>query len=127
MTSNIEITSLIKPVIDGFKAINNEWDNFFELGLSDYLYSQTDKYYFTNTFLHRSEKVKFKDIYYPIKASYKALTSDFSNLDEIFSEYKNITIVGSAGSGKTTLIKHIFLQTIFDQKKIPILIELRNL
>lgn len=127
MTSNIEITSLIKPVIDGFKAINNEWDNFIELGLSDYLYSQTDKYYFTNTFLHRSEKVKFKDIYYPIKASYKALTSDFNNLEDIFSEYKNITIVGSAGSGKTTLIKHIFLQAIFDQKRIPILIELRNL
>lgn len=127
MTPNIEITSLIKPVIDGFKAINNEWDNFFELGLSDYLYSQTDKYYFTNTFLHRSEKVKFKDIYYPIKASYKALISDFNNLDDLFSEYHNITIVGSAGSGKTTLIKHIFLQTIFDKKRIPILIELRNL
>jgi hypothetical protein len=127
MTPNVEVTSLIKPVINGFKAINNEWDNFFELGLSDYLYSQTDKYYFTNTFLHRSEKVRFKDIYYPIKATYKALNTGFDNLDDIFSEYSNITIVGSAGSGKTTLIKHIFLQTIFSKERIPVLIELRNL
>lgn len=127
VTPNIEVTSLIKPIIDGFKALNNEWDNFFEIGLSDYLHSQTDKYYFTNTFLHRSEKVRFKDIYYPIKANYKKLTTDFNNLEDVFSEYNNITIVGSAGSGKTTLIKHIFLQTIYNQKRIPILIELRNL
>lgn len=127
ITPNIEVTSLIKPIIDGFKALSDEWDNFFEIGLSDYLYSQTDKYYFTNTFLHRSEKVRFKDIYFPVKASYKKLTSDFTNVDDIFSEYNNITIIGSAGSGKTTLIKHIFLQAIYSQKKIPILIELRNL
>src|SRR5690606_34896150 len=98
-----------------------------EIGLSDYLYSQTHKYYFTNTFLHRSEKVKFNDIYYPIKANYKNLTTDFGNLNDLFENYNNITIVGSAGSGKTTLIKHIFLQTITDKSKIPILIELRNL
>lgn len=124
---NLEITSLIKPIIDGFKSISNEWDNFLEIGLTDYLHSQTDKYYFTNTFLHRSEKVRFKDIYYPIKANYKKLTTDFYKLDDLFAEYNYITIIGSAGSGKTTLIKHIFLQTIYDQNQIPILIELRNL
>jgi predicted NACHT family NTPase len=95
--------------------------------LTDYLHSQTDKYYFTNTFLHRSEKVRFSDIYYPIKATYKKLTTDFNDLDELFKDYNNITIVGSAGSGKTTLIKNIFLQTIYNQNRIPILIELRNL
>lgn len=127
ITPNVEITSLIKPIIDGFKLINNEWNNFFEIGLSEYLYSQTEKYYFTNTFIHRSEKVRFNDIYYPVKASYKELTSDFDNIENLFTDYKNITIVGSAGSGKTTLIKHIFLQAIQNKSKIPILIELRNL
>lgn len=127
LTPNLEVTSLIKPIIDGFKSINNEWNNFFEIGLTNYLHSQTDKYYFTNTFLHRSEKVRFREIYYPIKATYKKLTTDFYSLDDLFDEYNNITIIGSAGSGKTTLIKHIFLQTIHDRSRIPILIELRNL
>lgn len=127
LTPKAEITSLIKPLIDGFKVASNEWDNFFEIGLTDYLHSQTDKYYFTNTFLHRSEKVRFKDIYYPIKASYKNLETDFNNLEELLTDYNNITIIGSAGSGKTTLIKHIFLQTIYNHERIPILIELRNL
>ncbi|RAU82537.1 NACHT domain-containing protein [Pontibacter arcticus] len=127
ITPNFEVTSLIKPLVDGFKAINNEWNNFFEIGLTDYLHSQTGKYYLTNTFLHRNEKVKFKDIYYPIKATYKKLTTDFHELEDLFEEYSNITIIGSAGSGKTTLTKHIFLQTIYDKNRIPILIELRNL
>jgi predicted NACHT family NTPase len=127
LTPNIEVTSLIKPLADGFKAINKEWDNFFEIGLTDYLHSQTEKYYFTNTFIHRSEKVRLNDIYYPIKATHKHLKTDFSDLPKLFENYKNITIVGSAGSGKTTLIKHIFLQTILNRNRIPILIELRNL
>lgn len=127
ITPNIEITSLINPLVQGFKAVNNEFDNFFEIGLTDYLHSQTSKYYFTNTFLHRNEKVRFRDIYYPIKATYKKLTTDFDKIEDIFDEYNNITIIGSAGSGKTTLIKHIFLKTIENKNRIPILIELRNL
>lgn len=127
MDTQAEITSLITPLVNGFKKLNNEWNDFFEIGLTDYLHNQTDKYYFTNTFLHRSEKVKFKDIYYPINATYKKLTTNFNEIETVFDEYKKITVVGSAGSGKTTLIKHIFLQTIHNKKRIPILIELRNL
>jgi hypothetical protein len=79
MTYQTEISNLVNPLLSAFKAISAEWDNYFEIGLSDYLQSQTEKYYFTNTFLHRSEKVRFNDIYYPIKASYKRLTTDFND------------------------------------------------
>jgi hypothetical protein len=127
MTSSIEVAALLKPLVTTFKALSDEWDNLFELGLTEYLHSQTDKYYFTNTFIHRNEKIRFRDIYYPLKANYKELTTDFTDLESIFEEYNNITIIGSAGSGKTTIIKHIFLQTVSDSDKIPILIELRYL
>jgi predicted NACHT family NTPase len=119
MDTKLEVTNLITPIINSY--------NIFDIGVSEYLHDQTEKYYFTNTFIHRSDKVRFYDIYYPIKATYKALTTDFEDLQGIFEEYKKITIVGSAGSGKTTLIKHIFLHTIKTTNKIPILIELRNL
>ena len=125
--TKLEVTNLITPLINSFKLINNEWKHLLEIGISDYLHSQTEKYYLTNTFIHRSEKVKFDDIYYPLKANYKKLTTDFKNLDNIFENYKNITIVGTAGSGKTTLMKYIFLHSIRTTKKIPILIELRFL
>ncbi len=127
MEPKLEITNLITPIINTYKLLSNEWKHLFEIGISEYLHSQSEKYYFTNTFIHRSEKVRFYDIYYPIKATYKELTTDFEKFDEVLENYNNITIIGSAGSGKTTLTRHIFLHSIKTTKKIPILIELRYL
>lgn len=127
MEPTLEISGILSPLINSIKTINNEWDNLLQLGLTNYLHSQTEKYYFTNTFIHRSEKVRFDEIYYPLKARHGELKTNFSNLDDIFENYKNITLVGSAGSGKTTLIKYLFLSTIRKKNKIPILIELRFL
>ncbi|NIJ56176.1 NACHT domain-containing protein [Dyadobacter arcticus] len=123
----LEITNLIMPLVKAFGLVSDEWKNLFNLGIYDYLQAQTEKYYFTNTFIHRSEKVRFDDIYYPVQARYKELCTPFENLDDVFDEYRNITIVGSAGSGKTTLIKHIFLKILKDNQKIPILIELKSI
>jgi predicted NACHT family NTPase len=127
MELKFEVTNLISPIINTFKTINDEWDHLFEIGLRSYLQVQTEKFYVTNTFLHRGDKVRFDDIYYPIKAKYKNLTTDFSALDDILDEYRNITIVGTAGSGKTTMMKFIFLLTLREQTKIPLLIELKAL
>jgi hypothetical protein len=127
MTPQVEASNLITPVINIFKAINNEWYELMETGLSDYLQNQTEKYYFTNTFLHRAEKVVFDNIYFPIKASYIHLVTDFSELENVLDEYSSIALIGSAGSGKTTLIKYIFLHSIRLRARIPVLVELRRL
>ena len=88
MDSKLEVTNLITPLVNSYKTLSNEWKNLFETGVTNYLHNQTEKYYLTNTFIHRSEKVRFYDIYYPIKANYKALTTNFSQLAEIYDEYK---------------------------------------
>lgn len=127
MQKNIEVTSLITPILDGLKFANNEVKALLEIGIPEYLHSQTEKYYFTNTFLHRAEKVKFDDVYYPVSVAYNHLVTKFENISDVFDEYKYITIIGSAGSGKSTLIKYLFLNSIRSSYKIPILIELRYL
>ena len=126
MDSKLEITNLITPIIKIYNLLGNEWKNLLENGLNDYIHTQTKKYYFTTTFAHRTE-VRFDDIYYPLTATYKDLVTDFTNLSELFENYNNITIVGSAGSGKSTLMKFIFLNSIRASYKIPLLIELRYL
>jgi len=122
-----ELSSFINPIIQIFRAGGDELKNLMDKGLSEYLEIQTEKYYTTNTFLHRSERIRFDKIYYPVCATYKHLTTDFSNIEELFENYPKITIVGSAGSGKSTLMKYVFLKSISSKFKIPILIELRNL
>lgn len=122
----LEITNLINPLVKIFGLIDNEWNNLMENGLREYLQSQSEKYYFTTTFIHRTE-VRFHEIYYPLTASYKELTTTFKDLKTVLEDYSNITLVGSAGSGKTTLMKFIFLNAIKSSFKVPLLIELRNL
>jgi hypothetical protein len=127
METNIEISNLVNPIINGITLINNEFKNLTEYGLANYLRIQTEKYYLSNNFLYPYEKVKFNDSYFHITASYRFLNTDFSNAEEIFSNYKNITLIGHAGSGKTTLIKYIFFQFIKKAQRIPVVIELRAL
>ncbi|WP_405569325.1 NACHT domain-containing protein [Winogradskyella sp. Asnod2-B02-A] len=127
MQKNIEVTSLITPILDGLKFANAEAKALLEIGIPEYLHNQTEKYYFTNTFLHRAEKVKFDDIYFPVSVRYNRLITKFDKISEVFDEYKYITIIGSAGSGKSTLIKYLFLNSIRSSYKIPLLIELRYL
>ena len=122
-----EVSKLILDFKDTFKLGVNEIKNFLDEGVIDYLNKQTSKYYYTNTFLHRGDKVKFDEVYYPVKLSYKRLTTSFENIPEVFDEYKYITVVGSAGSGKSTFIKYLFINSIRQSFKIPILIELRQL
>ncbi|PWH82852.1 hypothetical protein DIS18_11530 [Algibacter marinivivus] len=127
MQSKIEVTNLISPIISIYKALNDEWKNLLDEGLYTYTHSQLSKYYYVNTFLHRWEKIKFTEVYYPIKSKYKELETDFTDLDDLFKEYQYFSLVGKAGSGKSTLVKHIFIQCLKQKLKLPILIELRNL
>ncbi|MCB9292103.1 MAG: NACHT domain-containing protein [Lewinellaceae bacterium] len=127
MQSNLEVTNLISPIISSLKNAKNELENLLQYGVEDYLYTQTEKYYYTNTFLYRYDKVRFKDVYFPVSAKYKKLTTNFEKLNDVFGEYHNIIITGTAGSGKSTLVKYIFLNSIEKFYKLPILIELRHL
>jgi len=127
MDRSLEVTGLIKPFVDFLKIANNEIKNLLEIGVNEYLNNQTSKYYHTNTFLHRAEKVVFDKVYFPVTVSYNHLDTKFENIKDIFEEYKYITIIGSAGSGKSTLVKHLFLNSIRQNHKIPVLIELRHL
>lgn len=127
MTTQLEVTSLITPITNAIKSLDDERKNLLNIGLYNYLESQTEKYYFTNTFLHRDQKVRFYEIFYPVSINYNRLTTKVDQLSELFEEYKNITLIGSAGSGKSTLVKHIFLSSLRQNFKIPVLIELRSL
>lgn len=127
MQNKLEVSNLLTPFIKSISLLSDEVKNLLKLGLLDHINDQLGKHYFVNTFLHRHEKVRFKDIYYPVKAKYSQLTTDFENLDSLFDEYKYISIIGTAGSGKSTILKYLFLKFISNGSRIPILVNLRDL
>lgn len=127
--------SIVATLIETFKDQllnlgNNIKDKYlfiYKNGLIDYINNFYEKYSSIKTFIYRDEKVNFYDIYYPIKIQNKKKLIEINDFNEIFENNKKITIIGNAGSGKSMLTKHIFLLSIKNCKRIPIIIELRNL
>ena len=126
MDKSVEVTSLIQPVLDLLKVSGDEISVVLENGLRNYLSSQITKYYYVNTFIHRYEKVKLEDVYFKLSAKYLKLQTNFSDLDSVLNNYRYISIVGDAGSGKTMLSKYIFIKLIKLGKYVPIYITLRD-
>jgi hypothetical protein len=116
-------------IINILKGVKDEYINFFEASVTKYIEDRKNKLSHTNTFLFPDEKVRFYDVYYPlsltIRESEKKINSD-NLLQHLFSKSNVASIFGIAGSGKTMLMKHCFLQCYQTLYKIPIYIELRD-
>lgn len=121
------ITEFSKQSSNVLKDIKGEAQHFFDNGLANYLEKQRVKFINTKTLLHRTTPVPFYDIYLPTRLSCKSKKIETNSINRVFWESQFITIIGDAGSGKSTLVKHLFLNSITEQFCIPILIELRYL
>lgn len=117
-----------EPLFKLSKDLKTEFLQLFDNGLPEYIDNFYDKYSKTKTFIYRDEKVNFYDIFFPV--CLKNNSEKIEVIDDLKKLFKNrnfITIIGSAGSGKSMLMKHIFLSTVKQSFKIPIVVELRNL
>jgi predicted NACHT family NTPase len=105
----------------------DEIKQYINKGLKRYLDKHKTKYSKIKTLLRGNTPVYLYDIYYPLKLKAKKGTVSTDSISELFKKCNYITIIGDAGSGKSTLVKHLFLNSIKEKVGIPILIELRDL
>lgn len=125
------IPVLIKKILEEMKPIisnvNDKTRQYFEIGLKKYLEKKFDQYSELKTLLKGNTPVYIYSIYYPLKLKNEDEVIDTNNVSNIFEKSNAVTIIGDAGSGKSTLIKHLFLNTIKTGYAIPVLVELRYL
>lgn len=125
-----KIASFFKePLTEIYNDVRDEYLQYFENGLTEYTSQFLDKFSKTKTFLHRDERFHFYDIFFPVDIRDLSAKKSFnsSNTNDFFKESNYITIIGNAGSGKSMLMKHLFLSSIKSGSRIPIFIELRYL
>lgn len=123
------LTVFKEPLAKISKSFKDEFLQIFNNSLSEYLDNYFEKYSKTKTFIFRDERVDFYDIFFPVtvESSRGGIINTLINLNVLFDEKQFITIIGSAGSGKSMLMKHLFLSAVKKTNRIPIVLELRNL
>lgn len=95
--------------------------------------TQYAKHYYANTLLSTNNRLKLEDIYLParIRSTNKTEKDQFM-IDgmphELLESHSRILITDSAGMGKSTLLRYIYLKALESSyEKIPVLIDLRKL
>lgn len=118
----------INILIDNLcKTINNNYQIYPNNLLIDYLINTCKNIFETHTFYHRKEKVNFLDFYYPLSCKLEGKEVLFKSPVKELREHKFILIEGTAGSGKTSVMKYLFIKTIEEGERIPVFIQLRHL
>lgn len=144
------IISAIKPVINELikNVINPKLDSFVKnLNLTynellipkgehfeEYLYRTYKKYSIINTLVLKNEQRLLKDLYIPLTIYKETIHKNEEEKikitgypESLLKKYNKILITDTAGMGKSTLAKRIYLDIIENGFGIPIYIEMRRL
>lgn len=121
---NLEsISDIAKGII---KAGTNKVNLHLSSTYSKYLTTVLDKYSKVKSFLLRGEPVSLNNIYVPLHVVLNKQTVKSPSLGELAEISSHLILTGSAGSGKSMMMRHILLNSIIEKKKVPIFIELRQ-
>ena len=134
---------LIKSVVDTFvtpklvefkKKFDKIDDKYFvptDEQFREYYHRTYKKLAVVNTLVFNNSQRFLKDIYLPLTLSStndRKIRHKVDNYPhELCEEYGNILVTDTAGMGKSTLMKKIFIDIIDNNIGIPIIIELRRL
>jgi predicted NACHT family NTPase len=121
-----------KPLEKVWDSLEKEVKHLVSNRLLEYQVEEFERNYYTKTILHRTEPIKLYDFYQPLfikrygRNYYKERIPTDSCFD-LFTGNQFITLIGTAGSGKSTIVKYLLIKSIETSFKIPIKIELRYL
>ena len=102
-----------------------------ESNFTEYFFRSYKKYSIINTLVFNNSQRLLKDIYIPLTLKQNSENEKKYKIEEfplrIVVHYDKVLIMDTAGMGKSTLLKRIFLDVIDRSIGIPVLIELRRL
>lgn len=136
--SELSRNVIIESLNNILNTVKDEIKHVASNNILEYIMRECDNCLQTKTILHRDRPVNLDKVYLPLSIqrmygfrrvnSYEGRSQiEICDINSVFRESKLVTIIGDAGSGKSTLIKYLFLGAIRNNYKIPIKVELRYL
>ena len=121
----------IDKIYEFGKFVFGKADKNIQIGLktayTKYLVATQKKYSKSKSFFIRHEPVDLYKYYVPTGISCDQKTITHPSFRGLVDTSMRVVITGSGGSGKSILMKHLFLDCIKDGFYVPVLIELRDL
>jgi predicted NACHT family NTPase len=97
------------------------------LAYAEYLKNSYSKISKSKSFFFRNQSQDLYSYYVPSGISCGNITISKPDIENCLAHSSHIAITGYGGSGKSILLKHLFLDTIRKGKFVPVLVELRDL
>lgn len=110
-----------------FRKINNSIKVKLKKNYTNYLKALADRYGKTRTFFLKDSPKPLYEFYVPVSLAADSTVIKFANVIELVGINQRAIIQGSAGSGKTIVLKHLLLDSLVSHHKVPVFLELRKL
>lgn len=120
------------PIIEKIKEISkSEWEKFkidSDIAFRNYLENAYEKYSKIKTILYRTEPKYIYDFFeFPnLEKGYRC-EIDSSHVNNLLDISNFLIVQGTGGIGKSTFMKHLFIDELNQKDLIPIFIELKDL
>jgi len=126
MTQNMD--RLFETGKDFFKGATDRVRLKLKSSYSDYLTCVANRYSKTKSFFIRNEPIDLYSFYVPLSISHGGGYPTMP-CEEILSHSSQSAFVveGSAGVGKSMMLRHLFLESITAKKKVPLFLEIRSI
>jgi len=113
----------------GEKAKDTKEKMKVDLGTAykQYLKKSFDKYSTIKTIIHNTQPMYLYDLFVCSNLTINQRPVDASNIENLINISRYLILRGSGGFGKSTMMKHFFLNAINNRKRIPVYIELKDI
>ncbi|MFD1989792.1 NACHT domain-containing protein [Paenibacillus nicotianae] len=121
------VTSIAKGVTKISRKLLAEFSIEIQTAFINYLNSCIHRYSNVKTILNRQTPIPLYEVFVNSNLECKEKVISTKNINELLDVSTKIMILGSGGIGKSTLFKHLFLNSLKETDKIPIFITLRDI
>ncbi|PIA69467.1 hypothetical protein CDR19_18465 [Ectopseudomonas toyotomiensis] len=126
------VAGFVKTVFEGAGGMGREANDklkvILEKSFSKYLVRSYERYSKTKTLLYRDQPVRLRDFYVKTDLSLGQERVEAENFYGEVVRYRKVVVSGTAGTGKSTFCKSLFLDMVENGGEVvPIFVELRHL